>query len=227
MSLTATATRKKQGSAFDVYDLLFFGAVLAVLFADFLKLPTPTPAVLKGLPLAILLIVTAAPLRRNVEWFRLWVSLGLAASLAGDIIIMSNFLGGIAAFFVAHVMYVVAMGLPRGRLAIQSLGLLPALAFGIGMHGLLAPRVPADLYIPVVGYMGVIMLMFARACSRVFAAPRESAYWLFFIGAVLFVLSDSLIAISRWVTAVPYDRFAILGTYFVAQWFIVKSVQNR
>ncbi|MBK9258432.1 MAG: hypothetical protein IPM54_01190 [Polyangiaceae bacterium] len=51
------------------------------------------------------------------------------ASLVGDAVIDDTFIGGLAAFFVAHVLYLVAMGLPTRTMG-TVLSKLPALVLG-------------------------------------------------------------------------------------------------
>jgi uncharacterized membrane protein YhhN len=44
------------------------------------------------------------------------------------------------------------------------------------------------------------------------------------IGAVLFMISDSLIAIDKFATPIPYPTLFIMGTYVFAQYFIAVGV---
>ena len=63
--------------------------------------------------------------------------------------------------------------------------------------------------------------MLARATIRAFVTRRGLVTsWAMFAGACLFALSDSLIALSRWVLSVPHPEVAILSTYFLAQLLI-------
>jgi uncharacterized membrane protein YhhN len=44
------------------------------------------------------------------------------------------------------------------------------------------------------------------------------------VGAVLFVVSDSLLAFNRFVRPFRMAQPAVLSTYFFAQWLIARSV---
>lgn len=177
---------------------------------------------LKALPVTLLIIATAGDLRRlGAGRYRVFLLAGLVASVIGDVVIELAFLAGIVAFLVGHVLYVTGMGLPVGRAHWAALPVVAAC--WVGMYMLLAPRVPAELYVPVVAYMSVIMLMLFRALGNFFTARRNAAYLFMAVGAVFFVTSDSGIAINRWVVPIPYERFVILGTYFLAQWLIALS----
>lgn len=178
--------------------------------------------ILKALPVALLIIATAGDLGRlGAPRYRLFLLAGLVASVIGDVVIELEFLAGIAAFLVGHLLYITAMGLPRGRAHWAALPIVVA-CWG-GMYMLIAPRVPAELYVPVVAYMSVIMLMLFRALGNFFTAPREGMFAFMAVGAVFFVLSDSGIAVNRWVWQIPNERWFILGTYFLAQWLIARS----
>jgi alkylglycerol monooxygenase len=152
---------------------------------------------------------------------------GLVASAVGDVVIERLFVGGIAAFLVAHVAYLVAMGRPRGTAAPHVIAALPALAVGGTMAWVLVggSRLPDPLLIPVTVYMTVISMMLARAGGRAFVDVRTSGSRVFLAGAALFVASDALIALSRWVFPLPHARLAILATYFLAQRLLVAGVE--
>ena len=99
------------------------------------------------------------------------------------------------------------------------------MALAIGMSALLVPRAPAELRAPVVVYLTVISVMWARATIRAFVTRgHEPSRWMF-AGATVFVASDSLIAIDKWVVALPHASLLVLGTYFVAQWLIRRGAE--
>jgi len=209
-------------------DVAFFlGALLATLWADLSQ--GHLAVALKLVPMGLLLFHLTLRLRAGEVDRRMALSLlaGLAASTVGDIVIAYLFVGGIAAFLLAHVAYLLAMGLPRGRPTPHLAAAVPALLVGGTMAWilLLGGRVPTPLMVPVAVYTTVISAMLARATSRALVAPRTPAARVFFAGAVLFVTSDALIAFSRWVVTIPHPRAAILATYFAAQWLISAGVE--
>jgi uncharacterized membrane protein YhhN len=222
--LTQTPTRANQSAP--VVPLTVFAVVaVAALFGQLQDFPLPLRLAIKTVPLILLLFTTARGLRNDPSPYRIAVTFGLAASMVGDVWIAINFLGGIAAFFVAHLGYLAAMGVRNVLRPSQAIALLPGLALWGGMFQLLTPRVPADLFIPVVAYLTVISLMWLRALGRAIEL-RQPAAWILFAGATSFVISDSMIAINRWLTPIPYERVAIMATYYAAQWMIARSVKN-
>ena len=204
----------------------YAAAAAAMIFFAARALDPLPAAIVRGLPLGVLVAMALVPaFRGDRRAARFVTALGLLASLAGDVALPFEFLAGIGAFLLAHVLYLAAMGLPRARVAVQSLALVPTAAFGVAMFRVLAPRLPAELFVPVVVYLTVISLMFARALGRVLAVPSEVSYVWMLVGAALFVASDSLLALLRWGGLVlPYPHVAVLITYLAAQWAIVKSL---
>lgn len=208
-----------------VFLLIYAAASLSAMATATLPMHWLPHFTLKALPVSLLIIATAGDLGRlGAPRYRVFLLAGLVASVIGDVVIELEFLAGIAAFFVGHVLYIAGMGLPSGRKHWAALPVVAA-CWG-GMYWLLAPRVPAELYVPVVAYMSVIMLMLFRALGNFFTAPRGAGLAFMAVGAVFFVLSDSGIAVNRWVTPIPYQRWFILGTYFFAQWLIARSARE-
>jgi uncharacterized membrane protein YhhN len=154
---------------------------------------------------------------------------GFVASTIGDVVITVHFVAGIAAFLVAHLAYLAGMGRPRGPVSRHALAAIPALCVGGGMAWILVggQRVPGPLLIPVVVYMIVISSMLARATGRALVDVRTRRARVFLAGAAIFVLSDALIAFSRWVVALPHPRVAILATYYVAQWLLLQGTEAQ
>ncbi len=209
---------RRVNPAFDVAYAV--AAVAAIFLETTMGFTTVFNYAVKGLPLAMLTFMAvrgAAP-----GLLRTGIAVGFFFSMIGDVVIVIEFLAGIGAFFVAHIAYVAALGgVGRRR---EWTGLVPAAAVWGGMYALLADKIPADLYVPVIAYMTVISVMYLRAAGRWVAAPGDTGRLWMVVGASLFVLSDACIAINRWVSPIPYGRIVILGTYFAGQWMIFRSL---
>lgn len=194
-------------------------------------------------PLATLLIAAMA-LRSADRWsatdtpsahrtYARAILLGMAFSCIGDIALMlpfDAFVPGLIAFLLAHVCYIVAFreGFGAGRGLLFAAALLAVFA-GINLAGLW-PLLPTDLRIPVVVYVVVLALMatlaLARAWMKNAATPSAptSARWAA-IGAVLFVISDSVLAWDRFGGGLPAATLCVLSTYYAAQYCIARSVR--
>lgn len=160
------------------------------------------------------------------------ILLGMAFSCIGDIFLMlpfDAFVPGLIAFLLAHVCYIVAFraGFRSGQGLLFPAALLAVFA-GINLAGLW-PLLPNDLRIPVVVYVVVLALMatlaLARAWTNNAATPSAptSARWAA-IGAVLFVISDSVLAWDRFGGGLPAATLCVLSTYYAAQYCIARSV---
>lgn len=154
-----------------------------------------------------------------VSPYRTWISIGLAFSVLGDILLAipaDLFVFGLAAFLCAHLAYL------RGYCGITLRPALPALIFsaitGIALLGVLASHGLGPLLIPVALYALAIsaMLWRALACGGVAA-----------LGAGLFVFSDSLIGIDRFVSPFAAAPYLIILAYWLGQWAIASSVGHR
>jgi len=161
------------------------------------------------------------------------ILLGMAFSCIGDIALMlpfDAFVPGLIAFLLAHVCYIVAFraGSRAGRWLVLAAALL-ALFAGINLAGLW-PLLPNDLRIPVVVYVVVLALMATLALARAWShasttAPAlQGARWAA-IGAILFVISDSVLAWDRFGGGLPAATLCVLSTYYAAQYCIARSVR--
>ena len=100
--------------------------------------------------------------------------------------------------------------------------LFPILLAGTGLMVVLYP-VLGNMKIPVMVYSIVLMLMAAYALLRVGRTSRASFVWVF-IGALLFMISDSLLAINKFYSAFAFANVAVMMTYINAQFMIVRGV---
>jgi uncharacterized membrane protein YhhN len=76
--------------------------------------------------------------------------------------------------------------------------------------------------------VGVIALMAAQALGRAqVLSDRQGdrAAQLTALGACVFLLSDALLAVNRFVQPLPLASFWVLGSYYVAQWLLVHHAQ--
>jgi len=157
----------------------------------------------------------------------------LCCSWVGDVLMMCGvFVGGLGAFLVAHVCYVIAfLGHARGAgrrrvTAGKVVGWLLLATFAVVMFSVLDPRLDDVLRMPVLAYMAAITLMAASAIDRRGRVAPVS-FWLVTVGALLFIVSDSVIAWDRFVSPVALARPIIMGTYTLAQFLIVQGVLRQ
>lgn len=159
-----------------------------------------------------------------------WRAAGLlvAAQLSGctgDVLLIRDafpfFAGGIGAFLVGHVFYLVLFGgrswkgLSAGRWALAvavMAAVVLALVRAIGIEGALLG--------PMAVYGFVLMLLIFSALAGVIRMPRENrgTWWILLAGALLFTFSDSCIAMGTFgVMNFALRHFVVMLTYLAAQ----------
>ncbi len=156
--------------------------------------------------------------------YRLLIVLGLLASLAGDIFLMlpgDRLMQGLFSFLIAHIFYAAAFtfegvgGAPIWYVA-------PFLLYGVVMLWRLWPDL-GSMRIPVIIYVATILFMAWQAANRWIETEDEGSF-LALIGAYLFVMSDSALAVERFKGRFRAAPFWVLSTYFAAQLLIALSV---
>ncbi|MDZ7369552.1 MAG: lysoplasmalogenase [candidate division KSB1 bacterium] len=154
------------------------------------------------------------------------ILIGLLFSLGGDIALMfpnkKLFLIGLISFLLAHIVYTIAFG-SIGNFSELDIWTATALGLaGIVTYRLLRAGLGA-LKLPVIVYMVVISVMVNRAFS-VWANPACSSLpaGLISSGAVLFYLSDAILALNRFAKPLRYERFSLVP-YYLGQFFIALS----
>jgi uncharacterized membrane protein YhhN len=171
------------------------------------------------------LCLTAWVLRAPKGVYRDRLAAGLVLSLVGDIVIERSFIAGLVAFLLAHVAYTAAFLADTTRLRL--LRAVPVAAYAAGLTAVLWPGL-GDLRPAFVAYAVAIGTMLWRAAARVghrgAATPGE---WAALAGAVLFTLSDSLIALHRFHAPIPAANVPIMLLYWTGQLGIAWSARTR
>jgi uncharacterized membrane protein YhhN len=168
----------------------------------------------------VLLIAAALALDPTFGDVRTWFVVALVLSLLGDIFLMlpsDAFVAGLGSFLLGHVAYVV--GFTRhgdGRwwwavpVALVGVVLGARLVRGIRASG------HGELVVPVVAYVLTILVMVTSALA--------SGNALGALGALLFMVSDTLIGEDRFVRHRAWQPLTIIVTYHVAQALLVVSL---
>ena len=161
----------------------------------------------------------------------LLLALALMASASGDAALAAEeerwFLPGLVAFLIAHLIYIALFATGSqgiGILAADPLRGVWALLIVIAAGALLAkllPAVPAAMRAPVVVYAVAIAAMGVVAVT----VPGYGVA----IGATLFIVSDALLAVRKYLMAEtsPHARWAgytVWGLYYAAQLAMTLAV---
>lgn len=175
-------------------------------------------------PLTMVFILLIAILgQTTLSFYKHMIIIGLIFSLAGDVLLMlpsDRFMAGLVAFLIAHLLYIAAF--VSGISALIWWPLIPLIIYGIAIYTILAPSL-GKLKFPVLAYIVVILIMAWLAWERWDQTGQTKAL-LASVGAVLFVISDTILAINRFRGAFKPARALNLATYFAAQWLIAGSI---
>jgi len=172
-------------------------------------------AIVKGCATAALAVIAwqARGVRRDAGL----LTLGLALSAAGDVLLELDpklFVFGLGAFLLAHCTYIGLFirnrvrGVPGRVTRLAAVGAV--VAFSAALSAWIVPSV-GGLAVPVVLYICALTAMVSTA---ILAAFRQR--WVA-VGALLFLISDSLLAINRFKTPVPWRDFLVWSTYYLGQ----------
>jgi uncharacterized membrane protein YhhN len=168
-------------------------------------------------PLATLLILGIALLPPSTNsLYGVPIILGLCLSLLGDVWLMlpaDRFIAGLVSFLLAHIAYGLGFAWHAGP-RISIVWFVPYALYGFGVYRILNPHL-GRLRLAVVGYFIAILVM---------AGLATNVNGIVAVGALLFVISDSVLAYEKFVEAFRSARWVALSTYWAAQWLIALSV---
>lgn len=181
------------------------------------------------MPLLGLIVYTAKPHK-----MKKWLLLALLFSWMGDALLTKPdflfFLLGLGSFLISHLFYILLFSKESkhsGELTkvegSPSL-LIPFVLFGLGVLFFIVPKIDDTIIkIAISCYTLVILTMAVQALNRSSSVSKKS-FLLVFLGALFFIISDSMIAINRFVQPFEMQRIAIMSTYVLAQGLIVFGV---
>lgn len=155
------------------------------------------------------------------------VLLGLLFSLGGDLALMfpqnrKAFTIGLGLFLMAHIIYTFAFTL-LGSLSIWVLlPLFLLLILGGGFYMLIHAKL-GSMKGPVIAYILIISVMVGSATTVIGSPDSNPVQWIMIlIGAVLFYISDLILAANRFWKPWKYNRIS-LAFYYSGQLLIALS----
>ncbi|KKD61523.1 hypothetical protein RN22_05210 [Grimontia sp. AD028] len=175
-------------------------------------------------PLTIALMMLIGMMGGEASSYTYLILAGLAFSLVGDIFLMlpkDRFIPGLSSFLVAHILYSVAFW---QQFEGPMVWWLPSLigAASVIVFLLLLPNL-GPLLIPVGLYIAVIAQMAWGAGEFWMNAQTQVAAHAFG-GALLFMVSDTVLAFDRFKGPFKTSVLLIMSTYFCAQGLITLSI---
>jgi uncharacterized membrane protein YhhN len=187
------------------------------------------PAVLALLTVAAAVLPSTHTDLVDRKW---WFVAALACCLVGDVLLMlprDLFVPGLVAFLVGHVLFIVGLLQPPSPagtppFAFSTTGLvvasLVAAAYGAVPATLIFRALARDggraMIAPVAVYLVAILTMAVLAANV--GVPAAAT------GAALFVVSDTVLALGRFVRPLPHGNVVVHVTYHLAQMLLVLSL---
>ncbi|WP_020414137.1 lysoplasmalogenase [Microbulbifer variabilis] len=178
-------------------------------------------ASLKALPIAILGLMA---LRHLGGLTRRLTLVALSFSALGDVLLEmdfhNQFVFGLGAFLLAQLVYVANfLRFANFRNRRSLLRIVPVI---------LAAVLLAQLILPATGELApaVLVYLLAIVAMALAAAAHRGHSGLLFTGALVFLLSDTLIALNKFITPLPFADTAIMLTYYSAQLAILYGVRR-
>ena len=158
-----------------------------------------------------------------------WYVVALTFSFLGDVLLMDKvnyFIFGIAAFLVTQVLFIKIIG---SQLKVSStiqkmVAILPFLLYYIVLIYALKDNLN-ELFYPVAFYGFTISVFGMMALLNYLVSKTVASKYLLF-GAVIFISSDSMIALHKFHEPNLFYPVAIMVTYVFAQYFIYKFMAN-
>jgi uncharacterized membrane protein YhhN len=200
-------------------NVVYFLAGLANILADQFCADSLAGFLTKVLLMPLLALILLIPKSRFTP-IHILTFTALVFSWAGDILLEFTgagelfFLAGLLSFMVTQILYSVIFAKTMGTSVTASMlpMVLPVLVYG--------------MRVPVIIYSLVILTMLALALIRAVSGSAEGRY-LVLTGAILFVMSDSLIAISRFAHPIAGSGILIMATYITGQFLIIKGIKSH
>ncbi|XP_045843085.1 lysoplasmalogenase isoform X2 [Meles meles] len=172
--------------------------------------PSWVGALVKCLP--VLCLAGSLQAARGGTGHRVLLQGALLCSAVGDACLIwpDAFLSGVAAFTVAHLLYLWAFGLTPLRPGF----LLPIALVSVPYSGILLLHLPASMVPALAAYSLVLASMLWRGLASGGSIRG---------GALLFALSDVVLAWDTFVRPLPHARLVVMTTYYTAQLLITLS----
>jgi len=148
----------------------------------------------------------------------------LIFSCLGDTFLMFQgknpqfFLLGLGSFLVAQLAYCLVFNKEGKR---NFLKRIPFAIYSTSLFFYLKPNISKDFSLPIIIYTLAISWMGIQAAER---QTNQKSYRFVLTGAILFIISDSLIAINKFAFSIPLSGLWVMATYIAAQYLIVEGV---
>lgn len=211
---------RKTRARFQGYIFIYVLAASAFLVLMAMDMAGIGRTVLKAIPVSTLMVL----MFRDIRGFaRICLVGALICSVCGDILLdlpyTNLFIFGLVAFLAGHLFYTVLFFRYAKRPDRSGKVIIAGLMLFAGVMIWIFRGIATALYGPVVLYIVVIITM----CIGALLVPAENRR--LFLGALLFIASDVVLAVNKFIVVIPYGRVINISLYFIAQFMIIMAAR--
>jgi uncharacterized membrane protein YhhN len=162
-----------------------------------------------------------------------WIFIiGLIFGFLGDVFLMIGreekwFMYGLGSFLIGHIFYIITFAFSISILSFPWWGfflIIPEILAVVFVFFKIKGKM-GEIQIPTMIYMVTIFIMGLFAVLRLSTFDFINLSFLLpWLGSVLFIISDGLIAINKFDKNIPHDRFWVMITYGLAQFLITEGM---
>lgn len=183
--------------------------------------PVSVKILTKLIPMGLIIIFARSTTVFFSSTYKQLIIMGLIICMVADGVIYW-FLAGLVTFFIGHIFYIFAFSqanqkpIPKWA---ATLLLLYSASITFWIAGSQLKEGETFLGIAIIAYIIIILIMGWTAIKT--RLPFA------IIGALLFIISDTALAIDRFMFDIPNQDAVVMMTYYAAQIFIATSIGSR
>lgn len=219
--------------------IIIFSIIQALLFLLTIIFPSAAVPIRMTISFTFLLFVLIKLFCQKPASYYKFLALGLLACFTGDLFlsdvipISASFLGGMAAFGTAQILFICVFVkiLKANRIKVFNRRLLRSM--------LILYSICSVIYIIIakysttsteikLGILGYSLLLCTMASFAISLTNINNRCWIIAIGAILFVISDMIIGLTGFdILYIPAKDFVIWGTYVAALMGMVYGISSN
>lgn len=190
---------------FGFYYIFFFDTI-----------PAGWEMVFKLIPMLLFIALALYQTKRN-DHYAVFICIGLIFCAVGDYT-LQWFIVGLTFFLTGHLFYIIAFSRHKGTLPLYAkvLFLLYGLVMAVSLMSTLLQKGETVLSFAVLAYIAIILTMGWTAMKT------NNRFTM--VAALLFIFSDSTLAINRFMVDVPAAHELIMLSYYSAQLLFAISI---
>ncbi len=159
-----------------------------------------------------------------------WYISALFFSFWGDSLLLFKdqyFVFGLASFLLAHVFFTTVSSsylkrISKGKIISHS---VPFLLFLVFLLWMISGNL-GEMLLPVIVY-GIVISVFGVVSFLVYTQEKSTENLWLFLGALIFIASDSVLAINKFYESQEIFGVIIMVTYIIAQFLICKAIISK